>query len=124
MFSDTLLEHFQSPRNVGEMEQADAEADDENPICGDRMRLWLRIEHGVISRASWKGEGCAPALAAGSVVTEILRGMSVEQARDLNRDVVADALGGLPARKSHAASLAASVVRKAIAAHDAAREVS
>src|SRR5579859_8200319 len=120
MFSDIILEHFQSPRNVGEMEQADAEADDENPICGDRMHLWLRIQDGVISRASWKGEGCAPALAAGSVVTEILRGMSVEQARDLNRDVVADALGGLAARKSHAASLAASVVRKAIAAHDAA----
>jgi nitrogen fixation NifU-like protein len=119
MFSDTLLDHFQSPRNVGEIERADAEADAENPICGDRMHLWLSIKDGVIERATWRGEGCAPALAAASVVTEMLQGMTVDDARALSRESVAVALGGLPARKAHAASLAASTVQKAIAAYEA-----
>ncbi|HEX8918037.1 MAG TPA: iron-sulfur cluster assembly scaffold protein [Chloroflexota bacterium] len=118
MYSDTILEHFQSPRNVGELEQSDADADDENPVCGDRIHLWLRIHDGVIVRAGWKGDGCTPALAAASVVSEMLQGMSVDQARALSRDAVAGALGGLPARKAHAAALAVSVVHKAIVAYD------
>jgi len=119
MFSDTLLDHFQSPRNVGEIERADAEADGENPICGDQMHLWLCICDGVIARAAWRGEGCAPTLAAASVVTEMLHGMTVDQARSLNREMVEDALGGLPARKAHAASLAVSTLHKALSAYGA-----
>lgn len=114
MFSETLLDHFQSPRNVGEMQGADAEAEHENPVCGDRLRIWLRISNGVIEEASWRAEGCAPAIAAASVTSELLRGMPVEEARALDRDAVAEALGGLPARKAHAAVLAVSTVRKAI----------
>lgn len=114
MYSEDLLDHFQRPRNVGAMEGADAEAEDENPVCGDRLHVWLRIEDGAISEATWLAEGCAPAIAAASVTSELLRGMSVEEARRLDRDRVISALGGLPARKAHAALLVVSVVRKAL----------
>ena len=113
-FSESLLDHFESPRNVGEMEGADAEAEDENPVCGDRLHLWLRIRDGVIVGATWKAEGCAPAIAAASVTSEMLHGMTVGQARGLGRERIAEALGGLPPRKTHAAMLAESVVRKAL----------
>jgi nitrogen fixation NifU-like protein len=114
MFSEALLDHFQRPRNSGPMDHADAEAEDENPICGDRLHMWLRIEDGVITEATWQAEGCVPAIAAASVTSELLRGMTLDQARSLDREQIAVALGGLPARKAHAAMLAVSVVRKAL----------
>jgi nitrogen fixation NifU-like protein len=114
MFSETLLDHFQSPRNVGAMDGADVEAQDENPVCGDRLHVWLRIEDGAIAAMTWQAEGCAPAIAAASVTSELVRGMRLEDARHLQRDEIADALGGLPARKAHAAMLPAAAVRKAI----------
>jgi nitrogen fixation NifU-like protein len=114
MFSETLLDHFQSPRNVGEMPDANAEAEEENPVCGDRLHLWLRIEDGRIQLASWRAEGCAPAIAAASVASELLQGMTVDEALHLDRDTVSQALGGLPARKAHAALLAVAAVRKAL----------
>jgi nitrogen fixation NifU-like protein len=114
VFSETLLDHFESPRNVGEMADANAEAEEENPVCGDRLHLWLRIENGRIQRVSWRAEGCAPAIAAASVTSELLQGMTVERARSLDRETIARALGGLPSRKAHAALLAVSAVRKAV----------
>lgn len=114
MFSDTLLDHFQSPRNAGEMEGADAEAEDENPVCGDRLRVWLRIRDGVVVEMTWLAEGCAPAIAAASVTSELVRGMTLVEAQSLDRERISEALGGLPARKSHAAMLAASAVRTAV----------
>lgn len=114
MFSEPLLDHFQRPRNAGAMEHADAEAEDENPICGDRLHMWLRIEDEVITEATWQAEGCAPAIAAASVTSELLSGMTIEEARTLDREQIARALGGLPARKAHAAMLAVSVVKKAL----------
>jgi len=114
VFSETLLDHFQSPRNAGEMAGADAEAEDENPVCGDRLHLWLRIHDGVILEATWRAEGCVPVIAAASVTSELLQGMSLEQARSLDRQVISDALGGLPPRKAHAALLVASTVRRAV----------
>jgi nitrogen fixation NifU-like protein len=115
MFSETLLDHFQSPRNVGEMADADAEAEEENPVCGDRLHVWMRIRDGVIERATWQAEGCAPAIAAASATSELVRGMSLDQARALNRHAVTEALGGLPARKAHAAALAVAAVCAALA---------
>jgi nitrogen fixation NifU-like protein len=114
VFSDTLLDHFQSPRNVGTMDDPDAVAEDENPVCGDRLRLWLRIKDDTILRAVWKAEGCAPVLAAASIMSEILVNMSLHDARRLNRQEISDALGGLPSRKAHAAQLCVSVLRKAL----------
>jgi nitrogen fixation NifU-like protein len=117
VFSDALLDHFERPRNAGPMQEADAEAEDENPVCGDRLHLWLRVREGAITEASWLAEGCAPALAAASVTSELLHGMTLEQARELSRERVAEALGGLPPRKAHAAMLAVSAVHKAIDAY-------
>ncbi|HCG02940.1 MAG TPA: iron-sulfur cluster assembly scaffold protein [Chloroflexi bacterium] len=114
MFSETLLEHFRSPRNVGEMQDADAEAEQENPVCGDRLHVWLRIKDGRVEAASWQAQGCAPALAAASLSSEMIGGMSLDEAVRLDRDDIEQALGGLPPRKGHATSLAASTIRMAI----------
>jgi nitrogen fixation protein NifU and related proteins len=114
MFSETLLEHFQSPRNVGEMQDADAEAEQENPVCGDRLHVWLRIKDGRVEAASWQAQGCAPALAAASLSSEMIGGMSLDEAAHLDRNDIEQALGGLPPRKGHATSLAASTIRMAI----------
>lgn len=96
------------------MESADAEAEDENPVCGDRLHVCLRIVDGVIQEMRWQAEGCAPSIAAASVTSELVRGMTVEQARRLDREAIAAALGGLPARKAHAALLVVSALRKAL----------
>jgi nitrogen fixation NifU-like protein len=114
VFSEALLEHFERPRNVGEMLDSTADAEEENPVCGDRLHLWLRVEGGVIRRATWKAEGCVPAIASASVMSEMLPGMTVEQAADIDRETISGALGGLPARKAHAAMLAVSTLKKAI----------
>lgn len=115
MYSETLLDHFQSPRNVGEIEDADARAEAENPVCGDRLRVWLRIQDGVVVEMRWKAEGCAPAIAAASMASEMVAGMPVADARSLGRENIARALGGLPPRKAHAAVLAASAIERALA---------
>ncbi len=114
MFSDVVLDHFQSPRNAGEMANADAEAEEENQVCGDRLHVWLRIEGEVVVEMTWKAEGCAPAIAAASATSELLPGMTLTQVAELDREMIMEALGGLPARKAHAAMLAASVVRRAV----------
>jgi nitrogen fixation NifU-like protein len=114
VFSPDVLDHFQSPRNAGAMESADAEAEEENPVCGDVLHIWLRIRDGVIQEASWEARGCAPAVAAASVMSEMVKGMSLDEAGAIDRPDIAEALGGLPARKAHAAILAASTLRRAI----------
>jgi nitrogen fixation NifU-like protein len=114
MFSDTLLDHFQSPRNAGEMANADAEAEQENPVCGDRLHLWLRVRRDRIESASWQAQGCVPAVAAASLISEMISGMSLDEALRLDRRAVEAALGGLPPGKGHAATLAVSSVRSAI----------
>ncbi len=114
MFSDVVLDHFQSPRNAGEMANADAEAEEENQVCGDRLHVWLRIEGEVVVEMTWKAEGCAPAIAAASATSELVPGMTLSQAAQLDREMIMEALGGLPARKAHAAMLAASAVRRAV----------
>jgi nitrogen fixation NifU-like protein len=119
VFSETLLDHFQNPRNVGEIEDPEAEAEEENPVCGDRLRLWIRTADGTIADIGWRAEGCAPAIAAASALSQMVRGMEVEQARHLGRDDLAAALGGLPARKMHAALLAVSALHRALARLDA-----
>lgn len=117
VFSETLLDHFQAPRNVGELAGADAEAEDENPVCGDRLHVWLRVQHGRVNQIRWRAEGCAPAIAAASVMSELVSGMTLDAASRLSREAIADALGGLPARKSHAAVLAVSTLRAALSAY-------
>lgn len=116
-YSDALLDHFQHPRNAGRLEGADTVAEGENPVCGDRLRVELRIRDGMVEAMRWSAEGCAPALAAASAASELLQGVTLDAARQLDRDVLASALGGVPARKAHALALVVSTVAQALDAY-------
>ena len=118
-YNETVLDHFRNPRNAGELADANAVGEDRNPVCGDHMRLMLRIEDGAIVRAQFLTKGCGAAIATSSVATEMLTGRSVDEARTLTRDDFVDAVGGLPKSKVHCSVLAAGALRKALAAYDA-----
>lgn len=97
------------------MVDADAEASGENPICGDRLQLWLRVREGRVEEMRWRADGCAPVIAAASVTSELVSGMELDAVHTLDAGRIAGALGGLPARKEHAAALVALVLRRAAA---------
>jgi NifU-like protein involved in Fe-S cluster formation len=113
-YSSTFTDHIQNPRNVGEFSDASAVAEETNPVCGDRLRLSLRIIEGKIEGARFLAYGCPPTLACGSVLTELLDGKTVSEATRLARRDLLDALGGLPSRKHHAAALAIETLRTAL----------
>ena len=119
-YSATVLDHFQNPRNLGEIEGADAVAEVENPACGDRARLSLRIANSRITEARFLAEGCPAAIAAASMTTVLLTGATLAQARALRDTDVAAALDGLPPNKIHCSVLAEDVIRAARDAYDAA----
>jgi nitrogen fixation NifU-like protein len=106
MFSPQMLDHFQSPRNVGELDPADARAEVTNPVCGDVLRLTLRIEDNIIIGSRFKAQGCVPTVACGSVLTELICGMSVADARSLDSSSIIAVLGRVPQASTHAAELA------------------
>jgi nitrogen fixation protein NifU and related proteins len=113
-YSATFTDHLANPRNVGELPDATVVADESNPVCGDRLRLSLRVRDGRIEAARFLAYGCAPTLSCGSVLAEMLEGMSIEEAMLLSRKEITEALGGLPARKQHAAALAIETLRAAL----------
>ena len=113
-YSETFKDHLANPRNSGELSDANAVAEETNPVCGDRLRLSLRIGDGRIEVARFLAYGCPPTLACGSVLAEMLEGMTIEDALKLERKEIIAALGGLPSRKQHAAALAIDVLRAAI----------
>lgn len=113
-YSETFKDHLANPRGVGELPLADAVAEETNPVCGDRLRLSLRLSGEVIAEARFLAYGCAPTLACGSALVELIQGMSKEQAARLTRADLTRAVGGLPARKGHAAALAVETLRAAI----------
>ena len=106
MYSAELLDHFQNPRNVGDVADADASVEIENPVCGDIIRLSLRVRNGRITEIRFKAKGCVPAMACGSALTELVQGRTVTEARLLRRDDVIKAVGSLPNASTHAAQLA------------------
>jgi nitrogen fixation protein NifU and related proteins len=110
-YSEKLLDYFQNPRCVGEIANADAVAEVSNPVCGDVMKLWVRIADGRIADAKFKAQGCSAAIATSSYATEMLVGMSVSEARRITREQIAEALGGLPASKVHCSVLASDAIR-------------
>ncbi len=114
MYAAQLLDHFQNPRNVGEITDADLVADIENPACGDVLRLTLRTEEQVIAQAKFKAKGCVAAIACGSALTELVSGKSFEEVRRLQREDVIAAVGGLPQGSIHAAQLALDVLAAAL----------
>ncbi|HVF57633.1 MAG TPA: iron-sulfur cluster assembly scaffold protein [Pyrinomonadaceae bacterium] len=113
-YSDTFKDHLLRPRNAGELTDADADAEQTNPVCGDRLRLSLTLRDGRIESARFLAYGCPPTLACGSVLTEMIEGMKAEDAARLTRQDITRALGGLPARKGHAAALAVETLRAAL----------
>ena len=121
MYSPQVLDHFERPRNVGEVEQADAAAEVENPACGDVMRLSLKLRDGRIAEARYRTKGCVTAIACGSRLTEMLQGRTLEEARALRREQLADHLGGLTPETTHASHLAMEALAAALAQLQAAR---
>ena len=114
-YSATVLDHFENPRNVGDVAGTAAVATVENPDCGDRMRLSLRVhDSGIILEARFRTFGCVAAIAASSMTTEMIRGMDLESAAALTDRQVAVALGGLPESKVHCSVLAERAIREAI----------
>ena len=110
-FSPIILDHYRNPRNAGELEDANASGQADNEACGDTMLLFARIEEGRVVGVSCKTFGCAPSVAAGSMVTELLSGANLEDVNGLRAADIEQALGGLPAMKRHAAKLAADALR-------------
>lgn len=110
-FSETVLDHYRNPRNAGEIEDANISGQAENAACGDSMLLFARVDKGIIVRTSCKTFGCAPSVAAGSMLTELLRGTALADIERLKPADVEAALGGLPPMKRHAAQLAADAAR-------------
>lgn len=114
-YSDLVRDHFENPRNLGEVGDAHAVGYRTNPVCGDTMRLTLRIDGGRIVEARFQASGCPAAIAASSVCTEMIRGLSLAEAEALGKEDYAKALGGLPASKMHCSVLAADTVQAAAA---------
>jgi len=113
-YSPQLLDHFEHPRNVGEVEGADAVAEVENPACGDILRLSLKLEGGRIVEARFRTRGCVPSIACGSALTELLQGKSVAEARALRREELVAAVGGLENASQHASHLAMDALAAAL----------
>lgn len=113
-YSELFKDHLANPRNAGEVADADAVSEQANPVCGDRLRLSLRVREGRIDAARFLAYGCAPTLACGSALAEMLEGMTPEEAALVSRADITKAVGGLPARKGHAAALAVETLRAAL----------
>lgn len=113
-YSPTLKDHIANPRNAGKLTDANAIGEGTNPVCGDRLKLFLRITDGQVKATGFLAYGCPPTLACGSALTELINGKSVDEIRQLSRKDLIDAVGGLPSRKQHAASLAIETLQRAI----------
>jgi nitrogen fixation NifU-like protein len=114
MYSAKVLEHLENPQNVGELIEPDARGESTNPVCGDRLSLTIRLADGVISEARFMVEGCPPSIAAGSVLTSLLCGLTPAEALGLTPRQVSTALDSLPRHKEHCAVLAIDAVRAAL----------
>jgi len=113
-YTDKVREHFFNPRNVGEIPDADGVGTVGNPVCGDIMRLYLKIKDDVIEDIKFKTFGCGAAIASSSMLTELVKGKTIEEALKVSNKAVAEALGGLPAKKRHCSVLAEEALQKAI----------
>ncbi|MCM1508324.1 MAG: Fe-S cluster assembly scaffold protein NifU [Ruminococcus flavefaciens] len=114
MYSEKVLDHFSNPRNVGEIENADGVGEIGNAKCGDIMKMYLKIDDGIITDAKFKTFGCGAAVATSSMATELIKGKSIDDALKLTNDAVVEALDGLPAVKIHCSVLAEQAVRSAL----------
>lgn len=114
MYSDTVIDHFKNPRNVGELEQPDGVGEVGNPVCGDMIRITIKVEGDRLADVRFKTFGCGAAVASGSMGSEMAKGKTLEEAYSITNRDVAEALGGLPPEKLHCSNLAADGIRAAI----------
>jgi nitrogen fixation NifU-like protein len=114
MYSEKVMEHFSNPRNVGEIENADGIGEVGNPVCGDMMTIYIKVDDGKLSDVKFKTFGCGAAIATSSMITELAKGKTIEEALEISRDDVADSLDGLPPVKMHCSNLAADGLHLAI----------
>jgi len=115
MYSAQVLDHFQNPRGVGEVEGTSVSVEVQNPACGDVMRLSLRVIEGRIEQAKFRAKGCVPSIACGSRLVEMISGVEIAEARAIRREDLVDALGGLPEASQHASHLALDALKAALA---------
>ncbi|MEM2924729.1 MAG: Fe-S cluster assembly scaffold protein NifU [Methanocellales archaeon] len=114
MYSEKVLDHFRNPRNVGEIENADGVGTVGNPVCGDLMSVYIKVKDDKLEDVKFKTFGCGAAIATSSMITELAKGKTLEEAMKITRKDVADALGGLPPVKMHCSNLAADALHEAI----------
>jgi len=123
MYSEKVMDHFENPRNVGELNEANGVGEVGNAKCGDIMRVYLKIEAGRILDAKFKTFGCGAAIATSSMVTEMVKGKTIEEALEITNQAVAEALDGLPSVKMHCSNLAADAMHRAILDYQAKQQV-
>jgi nitrogen fixation NifU-like protein len=114
MYSEKVMDHFTNPRNVGEMPDADGVGMEGNPTCGDAMKLFIKVEDDRIVDAKFKTFGCGAAIAVSSMITEMVKGKTLDEALSMSKEAVAAELGGLPPQKMHCSNLGAAALKKAI----------
>jgi nitrogen fixation NifU-like protein len=119
VYSDKVMDHFTNPRNVGEIADADGVGKVGNPQCGDVMWLYIKVKDDIITDIKFKTFGCGAAIATSSMITELARGKTVEEAKKISRGDVAEALDGLPPVKMHCSNLASDALREAIKDYEA-----
>jgi nitrogen fixation NifU-like protein len=114
VYSDKVIDHFMNPRNVGEIEDADGIGEEGNPVCGDMMTFYVKIDENRLSDVKFKTFGCGAAIAVSSIVSEMARGKTLEEARKITPALVAQELEGLPKNKQHCSNLGTQALNKAI----------
>jgi nitrogen fixation NifU-like protein len=119
VYSDKVMEHFANPHNVGEIPDADGIGKVGNPQCGDVMWLYIKVKDNTITDIKFKTFGCGAAIATSSMITELARGKTLEEAKKISRQDVADSLDGLPPTKMHCSNLASDALREAIKDYEA-----
>lgn len=114
MYSEKVMDHFMNPRNVGEIPDADGVGMEGNPTCGDAMQIFIKVENDRIVDAKFRTFGCGAAIAVSSMITEMVKGKTLDEALSISKETVAQELGGLPPQKMHCSNLGADALRKAI----------
>lgn len=114
MYSQIVMDHFSNPRNVGDMADADGVGELGSPVCGDMMKVYIKVEEGRIVDVKFRTFGCGAAIASSSIATEMVKGRAIEEALALTKDDIVQALGGLPEAKIHCSVLATDAIQKAI----------
>lgn len=114
LYSEKVMDHFQNPRNVGKMEDADGIGEVGNAVCGDIMKMYIKVKDNVITDVKFNTFGCGSAIASSSIATEMIKGKTIEEALTLTNKAVTEALDGLPPQKLHCSVLAEEAVRAAV----------